>query len=103
MDDSDTERNNMVLTIAKKWERYVNITFKLAETKAEQDKAQIRIKFIPKKGSSSYVGKECLDIPSTEPTMNLGWFYNRNDPNMDEYERTTLHEFGHALGFFHEL
>ena len=35
--------------------------------------------------------------------MNLGWFFNENDPDAEEYYRTTLHEFGHALGFLHEL
>jgi hypothetical protein len=35
--------------------------------------------------------------------MNLGWFKDECNPAHNEYLATTLHEFGHALGFTHEL
>lgn len=54
-------------------------------------------------GSWSHVGKRCQELPQEKHTMNFGWFYNENSPDDNEYHRTTLHEFGHALGFFHEL
>lgn len=66
-------------------------------------KSDIRVDFTAGEGSYSYVGQECLSIPKTSKTMNFGWFFSADNPNEKEYRRTTLHEFGHALGFFHEL
>ena len=52
-------------------------------------------------GSWSQVGKACLDIKDqTEATMNYGWF--DDDTTDEEFTRTTVHEFGHALGAIHE-
>ncbi|MCB1056317.1 MAG: peptidase, partial [Acidobacteria bacterium] len=44
------------------------------------------------KGSWSYIGTDCLDIPRDSPTMNFGW--------LDQ--GVVLHEFGHAIGLIHE-
>lgn len=57
-------------------------------------KANIRIGF--KVGvSCSYIGTDALQIESHLTTMNLGWI-DDDDPH------AIIHEFGHALGFFHE-
>jgi hypothetical protein len=54
--------------------------------------AEIRISFDPTDGAWSYLGKDCLGIPTNEATMNLGW----------QDEGVVLHEFGHTLGLIHE-
>lgn len=51
-------------------------------------------------GSWSYLGSSNLRIAADKPTMNFGWF-NDNTPD-DEFSRTIIHEFGHALGCVHE-
>lgn len=87
----------MVQQKAKIWETYANITWNFVDM---SEKPDIRIAFEPG-GSWSYVGTECKSIDSTQCTMNLGWFDDQTAD--DEFERVTVHEFGHALGCCHEL
>lgn len=83
-----------VILYAKEWENHANIRFRFV---SQNLAANIRIKFDPG-GSWSYLGK---NIPSdqTKATMNFGWFKNAQE---NEFKRTVLHEFGHALGLSHE-
>jgi hypothetical protein len=62
--------------------------------------ADIRIRFMPGKGSWSYLGTVCRQIPAGAPTMNYGWL--TPDSKDDEVRRVVTHEFGHALGLIHE-
>jgi len=81
---------------AQQWSQYANITFKFVTSGS----AQIRVTFTSGAGSYSYIGKDALNIASNKETMNFGWF---NDNTSDtEFSRTTIHEFGHALGMIHE-
>jgi serralysin len=60
----------------------------------------IRIAFQPGKGSWSFIGSYCRDIPEPNPTMNFGWI-DANSPDQT-LRSVVLHEFGHALGLIHE-
>ncbi|ASA23341.1 peptidase M12 [Paenibacillus donghaensis] len=81
---------------AHEWERYANIRFHFVNDPT----AEIRIAFDPEAGSWSYLGTDCLSIAPHEPTMNYGWFDQGTSD--DEFARTVLHEFGHALANPHE-
>lgn len=84
-----------VIEYATIWTRFANLDFDFVE-----DEAEIRISF-QEEGSWSYIGTDCLTITDqNKPTMNFGWF-DENTPDF-EFSRTTLHEFGHAIGLIHE-
>ncbi|KGO44750.1 Peptidase M12A, astacin [Penicillium expansum] len=87
---------NKVKFFAQTWEKYANIDFVFDDSAS----AQIRISFVKGGGSWSYLGRHNLQIPSDRPTMNFGWFDDNSTD--EELSRTTIHEFGHALGCIHE-
>ena len=82
---------------AEQWTEHANIKFVFDNA---ADDAEIRISFTPNIGSWSYLGTDNLLIDDPNPTMNFGWFTD-STPD-DEVRRTTIHEFGHALGCIHE-
>ncbi len=86
---------NKVREYAIQWENHANIHFDFV---ASGD-AEIRITF-NRGGSWSKVGTDALSVAQDRATMNFGWF----DENTSEssFSRTTIHEFGHALGIKHE-
>jgi hypothetical protein len=104
LEGSSIQQTNVIKN-AKLWEKYANIHFDFDNSTA----AEIRISFgfigtnKEDDGSWSAVGTDCLVqsvYPPGSPTMNFGWL---NDQTSDqEWERTTVHEFGHALGLIHE-
>jgi serralysin len=87
----DPALHKRVMDVAQEWLRHANLSFKVIES----GPAEIRVSFKEDWGSWSYMGTECLSIPSGEPTMNL--WVNSKTPR-DEFRRVVLHEFGHALG-----
>ncbi|GLA25390.1 hypothetical protein CBS147346_2907 [Aspergillus niger] len=87
---------NKVKYYAQTWENYANIDFVFNNS----PKAQIRVSFVRGGGSWSYLGTHNLEISDDQATMNFGWF-DDNTPD-EEFSRTTIHEFGHALGCIHE-
>lgn len=82
---------------AHQWEQFANIKFDFVV----EGPAVIRIAFIEGDGSWSYLGTQALLFTDELiPTMNYGWL--TADTEEDEYSRVVLHEFGHALGCYHE-
>ena len=84
-----------VKNYATQWMNYANLNLIFVE----DGDAEIRIAFEPD-GSWSYIGRDALEIPQNEPTMNYGWLTPESPE--EEYSRVVLHEFGHALGAIHE-
>lgn len=95
-----TAQKTRVEEYAKKWEEFANIKFDFTVTSSTSD-IRIGFQWEGDRGSWSYIGTDCFNIPQSEPTMNYGWL-DANGRNLDEYSRTVTHEFGHALGFIHE-
>jgi hypothetical protein len=92
----DPTVQSKVEAVAHQWEQHANIKFEFGQ----DPDAEIRIAFIQGAGSWSYLGTEALVIPKDKPTMNYGWL--KPNTSNTEYNRTVLHEFGHALGCIHE-
>ncbi|MDZ4839634.1 MAG: M12 family metallopeptidase [Bacteroidota bacterium] len=89
---------NKVAKYAKIWESYANVKFSFI---TNSDKADILIEFSDDLNSWSFIGKEALQYTSQGlPSMHFGWF--NGEANEVEIKRTVLHEFGHALGLYHE-
>jgi serralysin len=80
--------------IASEWTQHANLHFQFVD-----GPSTIRISFDPG-GSWSYIGRQCLEIPTTQATMNFGWL--SQDLADRDFRRVVLHEFGHALGCIHE-
>jgi hypothetical protein len=96
--NGDEYVRGMVWRFARTWERYAAVDLVLTD----RADAEIRVAFQwnNDKTSWSKVGTDALDVPKSQPTMNFGWFDSKTKE--EEFRRTTLHEFGHALGFKHE-
>ncbi len=79
---------NMVKAVAPEWTQHANLNFVFTDDPS----AQIRVAFDSSDGAWSYVGTDNLQIPSSQPTLNLGW----------QDQGVILHEFGHMIGLSHE-
>jgi len=86
--DGTAEQQAVVRKFAPQWAEHANLKLVFGTDL----NSEIRITFDESDGAWSYIGTDCKSIPSTEPTMNLGW----------QDEGVVLHEFGHAIGLIHE-
>ncbi len=87
-----------VRQFAVEWENYANLKFEWVTSGTANIKIGFREgQFADVTGSWSYLG---TDSNRFDHSMHFGWF---NDNTTDEeFRRTTIHEFGHALGLIHE-
>jgi serralysin len=83
---------------AIQWMEFANIELKFVTNSKKP--TIVRIAFDTKDGSWSYVGTDNKTIEPGDPTMNYGWLFPETPD--EEYHRTVMHEFGHALGCIHE-
>jgi Astacin (Peptidase family M12A) len=86
-----------VRQFASEWMNYANINFVFVSA---NENAEIKINFDNSNASWSYYGNYSQNIAQNQASMNFGWF-NGSTPDA-EFSRTTIHEFGHALGMVHE-
>jgi hypothetical protein len=97
-----------IVKIAARWSEIPNtsLTLDFGEVSAPRlcspsEFNHIRIGF-RYKGYWSLVGRESFELAAqNEQSMNFARF-NTAPPPDDRFERVVLHEFGHALGFYHE-
>jgi hypothetical protein len=83
-----------VISAASGWSQYGNIYFR----RSSWEDADIRVQF-QEKGSWSYVGTVAKQIGRDQATLNLALSFLQNS---EGFRRTTIHEFGHAIGLRHE-
>jgi hypothetical protein len=90
------ELRSRVRYYASTWNGHSGLPFRFVES----GPAEIRVSFVLNGRSWSYIGNSAERVSPKDATMNFGWF---SDATPDvEVRRTTLHEFGHALGLVHE-
>jgi len=94
-DNPDLALRRRIMEHANAWGKRANIKFR--ETAGQ---GQVRIARSPGSGYWSYLGTDILQIPSSEPTMNLDSFTMQTQDS--EFYRVVRHEFGHTLGSPHE-
>lgn len=84
-----------VIANAKLWQPYMGISFQFG-----RGSPNILVAF-EVGGSWSDIGTDStVSVSQGAPSMNLGWFGAETADA--EFTRTTVHEFGHALGLIHE-
>jgi hypothetical protein len=93
--DGSTTLKKKVARIASEWTEYTGIQFSF---NGGPD-AELRVSFA-EHGSWSYIGTEALNIPQSQPTINLGAL--KGETSEAVCRRTVLHEFGHVFGLIHE-
>ena len=103
--EGDQAVRKRVADIAVEWTKYGNIAFDFGTdgqypTCDVNTKYDIRVSFRGV-GYSSFVGTDSLLIPAERQTLNLE-DYDHAPPPDRKFVKTTLHEFGHALGYEHE-
>jgi TPR repeat protein len=106
--DGSIQEQQQVGAVATAWSKVANIGFDFGDPEKPrqcQDGGAIDVRVSLKgTGDWSYLGQEAGSVPAMQPTLTLGdavAAFARGD--MPRFGMLVLHEFGHALGFLHEL
>lgn len=94
--DGDATVQAKVIKWAQVWSQFANVIFAFGNDPS----SDIKVSFLLKGQSWSYIGTDALSIPQSKPSMNLGWLDATTSD--DVYSSVVLHEFGHVLGLIHE-
>jgi hypothetical protein len=84
-----------LMRLAQIWTAYANIRF----VHSDDEDAEVRVAF-KSPASWSFIATDCLKVPPTEPTVDLGRLHPASP--IGDLESVVLHEFGHVLGLYHE-
>jgi len=91
----DSDVASRIFELAREWSDYANVDI----IPASWQDADIRIAFDPDGGYWSLIGTDCRKVANqTDATMNLAG----HDELRGIKPRKVRHEFGHALGLYHE-
>lgn len=91
MQDLPDDLKYRIERIIRQWEPHLSLAFEFVEDR----QGEIRI-FLGGERDQSCVGTDALIVDPDEPTLSLA-----TKPDHWTFERTLLHEFGHALGLSH--
>ena len=94
VNDAEESLKQAIFAAACKWLPYVNLSFELVADDDDDSEIKIYTGGTPELNYSVY-GTDALT--SAGASMVLGV-----TPDMESFERTVIHEFGHALGAEHE-
>ena len=94
--DGDPNVHARVEPFARQWCGYANIDIQFIKS----GDAEIRVSYLLDNRSWSHLGTDALAQPQNRHTMHFGWLTPATPD--EEYSRTVIHEFGHALGLVHE-
>ena len=106
--EGSVQLRKRIATVANRWAEVSETSLKLdfgdpaaPRLCSSREFNHIRVGF-RYKGYWSMVGRESVElVPQNEQSMNFARF-NINPPGDARFERLVLHEFGHALGLYHE-
>ena len=92
---------SLISKVKEKFNMWLSYATRMKFEYVTEGNSDVRIRFDHADGGSwSFMGKEILDAPQDQHTMNFGWLdVNTSDA---EIERVACHEMGHTLGFIHE-
>ncbi len=88
--------HSRIMTIAKQWEQYGNLTFQFVDS----GQAQIRVGLHAEGYVSSMLGTMANIVPEDEANVLIDTSFFTSVSSM---EAIVLHLFGHVLGFQHEI
>lgn len=100
--DGTPEAQARVREVAVQWTQYANLDFEFLAPHERREAIDIGVSFAGE-GYYSAIGTRSRDKTERgKPSMMLGGLDRLVSRDGEEFQRVVLHEFGHALGLYHE-